>query len=166
MAEIELEGSCHVIRWVSKNKVIRDQITQAIIGVFPQAFELKPALAARPAKNGKPFRAARPPEAYLSAGWPEFYGGVQQNNLRDAARAIALGVNAQRGSGGAFVVGQVERIKSESLLFGSKIDIIHSGEKKNPSYVKVFGIGIENKILHAKLASSSWSRTLDADDLL
>lgn len=68
----DVPNTDHVARYCNSQRVIRDPKTQAITGVFPQAFELRQKIK----------------ETYLSTHWMEFFAAVVDAQFKKVIAAL------------------------------------------------------------------------------
>src|SRR3954468_6312551 len=90
MAVSNIADKHHVLRFVSANKLRRDE-DDTVLGCTYEAFRLREG------------------EQYLSAAWIEYFSGDRQNQIKQAAAAIGTGVKVSRRSG--FALGNAGKIR-------------------------------------------------------
>jgi hypothetical protein len=147
MAISSLSDDHHVVRHVSYQQIDRDDVTGAIKGVFPQAFELHPK-----------------DEGYLSASWLEFFAG---SNIRCiAAIACVLAKTRKVTAKQAFACGRVGDIKEACADHGLKIRVLHEPDEDNPAYTAIRRYQSDNHELLDLLATDAWSNLTDAKDVV
>ena len=111
----------HVMRYVSKNRLRRDE-SENIIGVLPQAFQL------------------RPNEDALSVTWIDHFVGDKATKIKESVHVLRKAIRVTETS--AFAIGNVGGIKEVCIGSGasgvrivyapSKTNLAHSGIKKLP----------------------------------
>jgi hypothetical protein len=141
MAKGYLPDEAHVVRHVPAQLVSRDPNTEAVIGCFPQAFQL------------------RPDEEYLSTSWLEFYLG----SFLECTAAVAAAMSKTRkiGPSHGLAIGNVGRIKAACDEFSLKIRVIHEPDDDNPSYTAVRRFKSDNIELLELLANEAWSHIVE-----
>jgi hypothetical protein len=130
----------HVARYCNRHRVIRDLITQKIIGVRPQAFELRPDIK----------------EKDLSAYWmecPEF----KATGLESQFQAVVTALRNKHPNvrlEAAFARLNVGRIMQAGLRRQLSIKVLCKSKKNDPGYTGIFGMPLDNsdKIILAQLA--------------
>jgi hypothetical protein len=147
MAISSLSDDHHVVRHVSYQQIDRDDVTGAIRGIFPQAFELLPK-----------------DDGYLSASWLEFFAGSHVSCI--AAIAVCLSKTRKVTAKQAFACGRVRDIKEACSDYGLKIRILHEPEEDNPAYTAIRRYQSENHELLDLLATEAWSAVTDAKDVV
>lgn len=110
----------HIARYCNPQRVIRDPLTGAIEGVYPQAFEL------------------RPKESYLSASWMEFFGrdegtDHQFKSVVSALRAKHPNVKPH----GAFARLNAGRILEVGSERGHSLRIRDRSSARDPGYASI-----------------------------
>jgi hypothetical protein len=128
----------HVARHCNPQRVIRNPITRAIMGVFPQAFELRIKIN----------------ENYLSTHWMEFFTadtGTQfcavVQALRDKGRDVTRQSAIARLNAGSVVNAGIAR--------GHSIRIRDRSSPANPGYSGIYGMPPDNSDLDFLAALSS-----------
>ncbi len=140
----------HVLRWASHEKLTHDPESGEIDGFQPTAFQV------RPVDRGS-----------LSTHWVEYFGGMRQEQIREAARDLGKRVKTDKTKGGAFAIGNVGKIKEEGLRQSNvEIEATLSGWSNNPAHTEVAGVPLDDLALQMLLATSSWSEFVCASDLL
>ncbi len=135
-----------VLRHVNSQLMERDG-NDVVVGVYPQAFMLRPG------------------EEYLSASWLEFFDGTRRERLvaSIAAAAKARTVKASHG----FAIGNVGAVKDACAGFGQKIRVLHEPDgQPNPAYVAVRRFRSDDMQLLDLLASQAWSDWVLAKDYM
>jgi hypothetical protein len=143
MATKSLSDDDHVVRHVNYQQIDRDDVTGAIRGIFPQAFELLPK-----------------DDGYLSASWLEFFAGPYISQI--AAIAATLGRTRNVTAKQAFACGRVGDIKQACGEYGLKVRVIHEPDDDNPAYTAIRRYQSDNHELLDLLASEAWSAVTDA----
>jgi len=147
MAISSLSDDHHAVRHVSYQQIDRDDVTGAIRGIFPQAFELLPK-----------------DDGYLSASWLEFFEG--SHVCRVAAIAAFLEKTRNVTAKQAFACGRVGDIKEACGEYGLKIRVLHEPEDDNLAYTAIRRYQSDNHELLDLLASEAWSAVTDAKDVV
>jgi hypothetical protein len=110
---------------------MKDEETGMAIGVFPEAFEL------------------RPDERDLSVNWMDFFQGAQREQLRQIIAHAELKLRPTHGYGvievGAFI--------DTCAKHGAKVRIIHEQTDKDPSHSAAHQYPRDNRFLFAELAN-------------
>jgi hypothetical protein len=147
MAISSLSDDHHAVRHVSYQQIDRDDVTGAIRGIFPQAFELLPK-----------------DDGYLSASWLEFFAGSPINCLAGIAAFLAKTrkVTAKQ----AFACGRVGDIKEACSEYGLKIRVLHEPEEDNLAYTAIRRYQSDNHELLDLLANDAWATITDAKDVV
>ncbi|MCF8505473.1 MAG: hypothetical protein K9G59_11205 [Caulobacter sp.] len=109
-----------------------------MVGVLPAAFSL------------------RPNEAYLSAGWLDFYTGTRSERFAAAVNDYDASPLVVRETGG-FAVGNVATIKAAGIRFGQAFRIVNEPKPKLDSYVAVRRYSSDELDLLALLADEAWA---------
>jgi hypothetical protein len=104
MATPPLPTEDHVVRYVRK-RLLRTDGEGNLVGVLPQAFEL------------------RPNENYLSVTWLQHFSSIYETGLKHSATAIRRQLTVKEADG--FTVGQVGEIGSTCLSRGCRVRILH-----------------------------------------
>ena len=115
MAISSLSDDHHAVRHVSYQQIDRDDVTGAIRGIFPQAFELLPQ-----------------EDGYLSASWFELFDSSPICCLAGIAAFLAKTRNVTAKQ--AFACGRVGDIKEACSEYGLKIRVLHEPEEDNLAY--------------------------------
>ena len=147
MATNSLSDDHQVVRHVSYQQVDRDDVTGAIRGIFPQAFELFPK-----------------DDGYLSASWLEFFAGSHLCCI--AAIAAFLAKTRKVTAKQAFACGRVGDVKQACSDHGLKIRVIHEPEEDNLAYTAIRRYRSDNHELLDLLATEAWSAVTDAKDVV
>jgi hypothetical protein len=127
----------HLVRHIKPRLILRDEITKAVIGIFPDAFALRDG------------------ERDLSVSWLEFFSGTKKEQLRQVMHHTELKLNAKHGFAVIRVGTFIETCEKE----GAKVRIIHEPTEGNPSHSSVHRYPRDNDALTAVLAN------LASDDL-
>jgi hypothetical protein len=147
MATSSLSDDHHAVRHVSYQQIDRDDVTGAIRGIFPQAFELLPK-----------------DDGYLSASWLEFFAGSHICCV--AAIAAVLSRTRNVTAKQAFACGRVGDIKEACSEYSLKIRVIHEPDEDNPAYTAIRRYQSDNHELLDLLANDAWSAVTDAKDVV
>ncbi|AJD43773.1 hypothetical protein C9413_24465 [Rhizobium sp. SEMIA 4085] len=117
-----------------------------VVGVRPQAFEL------------------RPDEPYLSSTWCEYFSGAQDQQLRCAIEAIRNS-NLKVGGKAQFAVGLVREIRQlvDARPNAKKIRIIHEPEEDNEAHAAMRHWPESDVELFDLLAQSVWSMLYNSE---
>jgi hypothetical protein len=145
MANDYLPEDSHMARHVPSQLVSRDPNTDAVIGCFPQAFEL------------------RADEEYLSTSWLEFYRGSSLQCT--AAVAAAMSKTRKIGARHGLAIGNVGAVKAACDEFGTKIRVIHEPNEDNPCYTAVRRFRSDDISLLALLADEAWAKTIEVKQI-
>lgn len=134
-----------ILRYVSPSRIRRDEENRPI-GILFAAFKLRPA------------------EAYLSAGWLDFYVGTRPDRLKRAVSAYDASPLKVKPTGG-FAIGLVARIKEAGQQFGQNFRIVHEPTKGLGSYVAVRQYRDSEHELLDLLASEAWAELVVVADI-
>jgi hypothetical protein len=124
----------------------RDEDSGSIRGVFPQAFELRPA------------------EEYLSASWLEFFAASKLHQV--AAVAAFLAKTRKVTDRQAFASGLVGEIKEACGEYDQKIRVLHEPFEDNLAYVAIRRYQSDNQELLELLATEAWADITDAKQVV
>ncbi len=119
----------HVVRYVKPKFVIKGD-DGAALGVFPQAFEL------------------RPEEEYLSTSWREFYQGTRVEQLKKVRRDTTL----QCASSAVFASVNVGAFHSACTNCSRKVRIIHEPVEGIPAHSSIRQFPKDDQVLQTQLA--------------
>jgi hypothetical protein len=134
---------------VSHEQLRHDPDTFEIIGVQASAFQIRPTI-----------------EKYLSAAWAEHFPGNHDEQVVAAGRDVANRIRGRDLDGSAFAIGNVANIKADGRSQSSvDIEVLLSGNPRNPPHAEVWGIALEDEALQLLLAVHSWSRVIAARDV-
>ncbi len=140
MATKNLSDPDHLLRHVRAARVERDPDTGAVLGLLPQAFEL------------------RPTDGGLSASWLEFFAG-SPSAQHAAAMAEFAGVFEVK-KNDRFALGRVEEIRAACARFDVQVRVVHDGDGY-PSHASVRRLGGAPPELLDLLAGEAWARVVD-----
>ena len=126
----DVPNSDHVARYCNPQLVIRDPKTQAIIGLFPQAFELREKIK----------------ETYLSTHWMESFAEVVDAQFKRVVAALRkkhpsvrpLGAFARLNAGLIVQAGAARKLS---------IRIRDRSNPNDPGYSGIFGMPLDNSDL-------------------
>jgi hypothetical protein len=140
-AYVGIPKTDHIARYCNRQRVIRDPLTGEILGVYPQAFELRPKIN----------------ETYLSTHWMEFPQASQQGveaQFRSAVAALRSKHPDVRPEA-AFARLNVGRVIEAGLGRGLSIRILSRSKPSDPGYSGIYGMPPDNSdsILLAQLAN-------------
>ena len=121
---------------------------EVIVGVFPQAFELRKDLG----------------EEYLSTSWLEYFPGSRTERLRSTVKALSAMRTVRKRHGMA--IGNVAMIKSACNSFGLRIRIVNEPKDLNPAYAAIRRYKSDDLSLLDLLATSAWAEVVTAGDFL
>lgn len=133
-----------VVRHCPSQLCIWDE--EVMVGVFPQAFEL------------------RMDEEYLSTSWLEYFPGSRSERLKATVKAFSAMRTVKKRHGMA--IGNVGSIKNACNSFGLKVRIVNEPDILNPAYTAIRRFKSDNVSLLGLLANSIWSDVVVAGDFL
>jgi hypothetical protein len=119
----------HIARYCNPQRVIRDPVTDAINGVYPQAFEL------------------RPQETYLSASWLESFGGNESSDYQFKAALRAFRAKLSIKHSGALARINAGRIIDVGAERGHSLRVHDRSSKANPGYASIDNTPLDNSDL-------------------
>jgi len=129
----------HLLRFIEKNRRMLDPNTNKIIGILPQAFELKPKELAA---------------GYISSGWVEFFGSDMATNLCLTKKDILSVRNASKHPE-VFALGNVGKVKNTVSKYHQRARIIYTpGGVK--CHVSVLIHNNDNPKMLEELATLTW----------
>lgn len=132
----KLEPNDHVIRYVSWNKLRKDENDQ-VIGVLGVAFQ------------------RRDKDRSLSVTWLEYFPGNYDEQTAASIRAIrASKLDVKPKSG--FVIGKVVAIQELCESRKYKVRFSHEPEDDNPAHASVSGLPRDDLALLESLALDAW----------
>ncbi|HXT08513.1 MAG TPA: hypothetical protein VN715_16465 [Roseiarcus sp.] len=119
----------HVARYCNPQRVKRDPKTRTIIGVFPQAFELRPQMT--------------PPEEYLSTYWMEAFS----RELSDQYRGALAALKRKRGLAplGVFARLNVGAILTAGMQRSLPIRVRDRSSPSDPGYSGIYNMPLDNR---------------------
>lgn len=126
-----------LVRYVSYQRLRRLGVTDQVVGVLPQAFELRDG------------------EEYLSATWVEFFGPQGPSNLRTAIYAIRNSLLKPTKKSG-FAIGEVSSIAATAKSLGISLRIIHESAADNIAHTAIRRWPRDNEDLFELMASETW----------
>lgn len=144
MSTKSLSEANHIVRHCGSQVLIYEG--ERVVGVFPQAFQLRTG------------------EKYLSACWLEFFPGAKEDRIKAAAKATATTRSVKPRH--AFAVGNVGAIQDACGFFGQKVRILHEPKRNNPAYTAVRNFRSDEVELLELLATDAWSDLVEVRDLL
>lgn len=141
MAENDIPDEDHLARYVKPMLVMRDEDTNEILGVFPQAFAL------RKDKD----------EEYLSANWLEYYNDLPKEvQIAKVLKDFKAGMTIAKTS--ALAIGIVGEIKGACSQHRKAIRVIHEPDLPHmPAHVAVRRYQDDSSALLELLASTAWA---------
>lgn len=116
---------------------MRHPDTHTILGVFPQAFELRPA-----------------DEGALSCAWLQHYPGARPAQVVASITQFKIAMTVR--PSGAFTVGDVSGIKETCQRYGVGIRIVHAPEPNHIAHSEVRRFSDSELELLQALADDSW----------
>lgn len=142
-----LKPEHHFVRHVPSTRVKRHD-DGTVYGVFPQAFEMRPA------------------ENELSGSWLEFFPGSRQEQLEKSVSAISSIKQVKRRDG--IAVASVEKIHAACDRVGAKVRVLHEPAKDNPNpaYATIRGMPRDNLELLSLIADDACVEVRVAGDLM
>lgn len=121
----------HVVRHCPQRHLIIEN--GEVLGVFADAFSLRPAKGDRPA------------ETYLSTTWLEFFGSVpRREQLRQTAACLRAAGREVKGSHGLAVC-SVRAIIAAGAQRSSKLRVLYEPIAENPAYSAIRGLPPDNR---------------------
>lgn len=134
----ELPDPHHVMRFVPKKHLIKDDDGNLTGGIFPEAFQLKPK-----------------DEKRLSVTWLEYFAGDYTDQRTAAIKALRASLNIRPNDG--FAVGQIAGIKARCNSRRHKIRVVHAPVDSNKAHAEVLQLPENEMILLEELATGEWS---------
>lgn len=142
MPTLYLPEGDHISRIVKPSQLMRDEVTQAVIGCFPDAFKLRDA------------------EVNLSVSWLEFFSGTTQQRLQQVRDHAEMELRPNHG----FANLNVGDTNATCQTMGHKVRIIHEPTDGNPAHSEIHRYPRDHDELFARLASiASQNLTLCRD---
>ena len=123
----------HVARRVKPSLVQRDEDTKEPIGIFPEAFQL------------------RPEEPDLSVSWLEYFAGDRLARMKAVVEHSELELRPRDGFG----VLQVGVLSEICERHGAKVRVIYDPKPKNPAHTGVHLYPRDNRAMEAELANKA-----------
>jgi len=136
-----LPDANNVLRYVAYGRTRKDEDGN-IIGLLPQAFEL------------------RPQETYLSITWVEFFDLDPVAGVPAAVRAFRGSLETGPGKRSVFALANVNDIKEAGAKSGVKLRLLHRPSKSNPGHSGIDGVTNSHADLQELLASETFATTL------
>lgn len=127
-----------LLRYVKPKLVIRDPETNEVLGVWPNAFEL------REGEDG------------LSAAWIEFYKGDLASRLTQAVGVFRSVMDVRKSA--MFVAGDVAAIKTACAQYNVAVRIVSEPEEGHAAHALVRRFRNDIPELQAELAEVAWCR--------
>ena len=129
----DVPNADHIARYCNHQRVIRDPLSDEIVGIYPQAFELREKLK------------DKSPETYLSASWLEFFrrdAGLdhQFKAALTALRAKHSGVKLRA----AFARLNVGRILEIGAERGHNLRVRDRSTSSDPGYASIDNTPLNN----------------------
>jgi len=127
----DVPSNHHVARYCNPQRVMRDPKTEAIIGVFPEAFALRKELPVR--------------ETYLSTHWMEDFG--VDINIDAQFQAVISALRKKHSnvrSTGAFTRLNAGRIVAAGVERGHRVRVRDRSSPKDPGYAEISGTPLDN----------------------
>ena len=134
----------NVARHVPWKKLRRDD-NDKILGILPQAFEL------------------RNEEQSLSVNWLEYYEGSREDRLRELVNALRTSRNLNKKD--AFGIGNVGKIKSVCLNNSANVRVVYSPTKSIPDHCDIRNIPRDDLTLLAAVAEDAFSELVLNSDV-
>jgi hypothetical protein len=126
----DVPNSDHVARYCNPQRVIRDPITKAITGLFPQAFELRQEIK----------------ETYLSTHWMESFAAVVDTQFKKVVAALRKKHPNVRPLG-AFARLNAGRVLQAGAARNLSIRIRDRSSSNDPGYSGIYGMPLDNSDL-------------------
>lgn len=139
-----IPDSDHVMRYIAPGRQMRDFETDALVGVFPQAFEL------RECDHGG-----------LSVTWVEYFGAKSAACCAQASAQISKSFKKGK-EPPVFAVANVGAIKAAGREDGCSIRVSHEPTSNNPAHAAIRRYSNDNKYLLSLLAKEVFVELLDA----
>ncbi len=134
----EIPDPHHVMRFVPKKHLIKDEDGNLTGGILPQAFQLKPK-----------------DEGRLSVTWLEYFAGAHTEQCTAAIKALRASLRIKPSDG--FAVGQIADIKARCHSRRHQIRVVHSPVVGNKAHAEVLQLPENEAVLLEELATGEWS---------
>lgn len=140
---MNLPDQDHVARHIPWARLRKDE-NDNILGILPQAFEL------------------RPQEPSLSVNWLEYFDGDQKTRLHETVKAIRASRNIGKKS--AFGIGNVGKVKAICHEYDTRTRIVYAPGNNNPAHSEIRYLPRENLALFLAIAEDAFiDMVLNAD---
>ena len=123
----------HIARYIRRRLIQFDNDTKDPVGIFPQAFQLRPL------------------ERDLSVSWMEYFEGNRKAQMKAVVEHSELELRPRDGFG---VLG-VAAMDAICQKHGAKVRIIHEKTGKNPAHAGVHLYPRDNVAMEAELANAA-----------
>ena len=130
-----LPDTDHVMRYVPWARLRKDE-NENVIGILPQAFEL------------------RPEEESLSVNWLEYFDGDRGRRIRDSVEMFRSTRNVGKKS--AFGIGNVGKIKETCGANGASVRVVYEPETNNPAHSAIRRLPRDDLVLLEVLAADTF----------
>ncbi|MDK2769810.1 MAG: hypothetical protein KYX69_19075 [Sphingomonas sp.] len=140
-----LANSDHVMRYIAPGRQMRDFSTDALVGIFPAAFELREV-----------------DQGALSVTWIEYFGGRSASHCAKAAAQIQKSFKKSKASQ-VFAIGNVGAIKESGNKDKCAVRVSHEPTANNPAHSSIRRFTNENEYLLSLLASEVFTDLRDAN---
>lgn len=150
-----IPNDADLVRWVRKKFVARTDDGQPEVDehgnpshIFPQAFELREG------------------EDYLSVTNASYFSGVLDKRISDSAEAIRQGLESKKiHKNDVFSTGNCAQVKECCAKHDSPVRVLEEPENGNEAHAAITGFPYGISILHAELASTTFSYRKTYDQL-
>ena len=148
MAITKIDDEDHVVRYVSSGRLVRDEDTKKVRGVFPQAFQM------------------RDDEEELSVSWLEYFAGSERDQLLKTVDAMKAGGLSMRPKDGVAVV-NVGTLHGACGIAGVKVRVLHEPAKSNPNpaYAAIRNLPRDNQELLLLIANMACTKVVEIKEL-
>jgi hypothetical protein len=143
----------HVVRRFGNQVIERDELTNAVVGLFPAAMRLRVKIK----------------ETYLSANWLEHCNGTKVERLKVIAAIYRAIAKTPLSLESGISVMNAGRIRQIGNVHRRNLAVRHTPKRDDPSYSRVSGLPLDNSddLLTASLAEEAYQdftllRDLDA----
>ena len=130
-----LPDTDHVMRYVPWARLRKDE-NENVVGILPQAFEL------------------RPEEESLSVNWLEYFDGDRGNRIRNSVEMLRNTRNVGKKS--AFGIGNVGKIKETCGANGVSVRIVYEPEANNLAHSAIRRLPRDDLVLLEALAADTF----------
>ncbi len=135
----------HIVRYVPWNLLVKDDDDEAIIGVFPQAFNLRAS------------------EEYLSVTWVEHFSAQTIcDRLTEAIKAFRKTMNT--GAKSRFLMGNVGVVHRVCRHQNARVRILHEPDE-NPGHVAIRQYPKDDFALMSQLATYAFGSHINNRDV-